>query len=154
MPITIDTIVTFSLGGTLGFLAGAIVVHFLAKSRAAEDREAKRFDEAATIFRRALLTELEGIYPVTSAWDSSVNPRFRQSIPKIESAAAAFRYFVKSKTEFDTAIKEYRDYCSKVTFEGVAAWQRYTAMREPGDIGPVEKFKNVIEHLLSFVERK
>ena len=152
MPITIDTFITFSVGGIIGYFVHTFIDHFLAKRRAAEDRKAKRFDEAAITFRRAVLAELEGIYPVSSIWDRNVFPRFRQSIPKIQSAAAEFRYFVKRKTEFDSAVKEYRDYCSKVTYEGVSAWHMYPSMREPGDIGPVEIFKNVIDHLFSFAE--
>lgn len=154
MPITLDNVVVFSLGGIVGYLTHTLVVHFLAKGRATEDREAKRFDEAVTTFRRAVLAELEGIYPVTHVWDRNVYPRFRQSIPKVETAAAEFRQFIKRKSEFDTAAKEYRDYCWTVTFEEVSAWHNYPSMRKPEDIGPPETFRNVVEHLLSFTERR
>jgi hypothetical protein len=154
MPITIDTVVTFSLGGIVGYLVRTLIDHFLAKSRSAEDREAKRFDEAVTTFRRSILTELEGIYPVTHIWENTVFPRFQQSVNKIETAAAEFRHFIKRKAEFDVAVKKYRDYCQKREYERVSTWQMYTDMRKPGDIGPVETFKNLVEELISFTERK
>ena len=145
MSITIDTVATFSLGGFVGYLIRTLIDHFLAKGRAAEDREARRFDEALTTFRRAILTELEGIYPVTQTWSKSIYPQFRQSITKVERAAAEFRPFVKHKEEFDTAIEEYRNYCDKGEYERASGWYMYPDMRKPGDVGPVESFKSIVE---------
>jgi hypothetical protein len=150
----IDTLVTFSLGGIVGYLIRTLIDHFLAKSRAAEDREAKRHDEAVTTFRRAVLTELEGIYPVTHVWEEQSYPRFRQSIPKIERAAMEFSRFTKRKTELDMAIKEYRDYCWKVNYGSVTAWHMYPSGRSPDDVGPIEAFKHLVEHLFSIAETK
>jgi hypothetical protein len=152
MPVTIDNVVVFSLGGIAGYLVRTIIDHFLAKSRTREDREAKRFDDAATTFRTKVLTELEGIYPVTQAWQPQVYPQFRQSINKVEIAAAEFRHFSKRKAEFDAAVKEYREYCSKITFAGVSGWSIYTTFRNPDDTGPVEKIKTIVEHLVSFTK--
>ncbi len=154
MPVTIDNVVVFSLGGIAGYLVRTLIDHFLAKIRTREDREAKKFDDAVVIFRSKVLAELEGIYPVTQIWQPEIYPRFRSSINKVETAAAEFRYFVKRKAEFDTAVKEYHEYCSKVTFEGVSAWFMYTSTRTPGDIGPIETFKNIVDHLLSFAKEK
>jgi len=112
------------------------------------------FNAAAIIFRNKVLAELEGIYPIPSVWQSQDYFRFRQSINKVETAAAEFRHLVKRKAEFDVAIKEYRKYCEKVTFDGVSAWFFYTSMRSPDDIGPVETFKNIVEHLFSFSDGK
>jgi hypothetical protein len=150
----VDTLVTFSLGGIVGYLIRTLIDHFLAKSRATEDREAKSFSDAATTFRNKVLGELQGIYPIPPVWQPQDYPRFGQSIPKVETAAAEFRPFVKRKAEFDTAIKEYRDYCQTITFESVSAWFIYTSMRQPDDIGPVETFRKVIEHVFAFTERK
>ena len=78
--------------------------YFLAGVRSRRDRETKRFNGAVAAFRSTIFFELEGIYPITRFWDKELFPRFSQSIPKIDRAAAEFRYFVKSKTNFDTAI--------------------------------------------------
>jgi hypothetical protein len=77
----VDTFVIFSLGGIVGYLIRTLIDHFLSKSRAAEDREARRLDEAVTTFRRADLAELEGIYPVTHTWEQQIYPQFKRSIP-------------------------------------------------------------------------
>jgi len=155
MPVTIDNIVVFSLGGVAGYLVRTLIDHFLAKSRTREDREAKRFEDAATSFRSKVLAELEGIYPITRPWwDESVLPRFQQSISKVETAAAEFRHFIKRKPEFDNAVKEYREYCQKRIYERASAWSMYPDMHTPDDIGPAETFKNIVEHLFSFTERK
>jgi len=150
----VDTLVTFSLGGIVGYLTRTLIDHFLAKSRSREDREAKNFNNAATTFRNKVLAELQGIYPIPPVWQPQDYPRFHQSIPKVETAAAEFRPFLKRKAEFDTAIKEYRAYCQTVTFESVSAWFMYTSMRQPDDIGPVETFRKLIERVFAFTERK
>ena len=154
MPVTIDSVVVFSLGGVAGYLVRTIIDHFLAKSRTREDREAKSFSDAATTFRNKVLAELQGIYPIPPVWQPQDYPRFRHSIPTVETAAAEFRPFVKRKAEFDTAIKKYHENCQTITFENVSAWFMYTSMRQPDDIGPVETFRKVIEHVLAFTERK
>ncbi len=154
MPITIDNVVVFSLGGIAGYLIRTLIDHFLAKSRTKEDREAKRFDDAATVFRSKVLTALEGIYPVNIVWQLQDYSHFRESINKVETAAAEFRYFVKRKAEFDYVISEYRQYCTEVTFERVSAWYLYTSMRSPNEIDPVETFRNIVERILSFAGGK
>lgn len=154
MPVTIDNVIIFSLGGIAGYLIRALVDHCLAKSRAREDREVKRFDDAATGFRSKILAELGGIYPIPPVWQPQDYFRFRQSVPKVETAAAEFGPFVKHKAELDAAVKKYREYCCKVTFEGVSVWYAYPSMKEPDDIGPVETFRKIVEHLFSFTERK
>ena len=154
MPITIDNVVVFSLGGIAGYMIRALIDHFLAKSRTKEDREAKGFDDAATSFRSKVLAELEGIYPTPPVWQPQDYSHFRQSINKVEAAATEFRHFIKRKTEFDAAIKQYREYCEKVTFESVSAWFTYTSMRSPDDIGPVATFRNIVERLFSFTDKK
>jgi hypothetical protein len=154
MPVTIDSVVVFSLGGIAGYFVRTIIEHFLAKSRTREDREAKSFSDAATTFRNKILAELQGIYPIPPLWQPQDYPRFSQSIPKVETAASEFRPFVKRKADLDTAIKKYREYCQSITFESVSAWYMYTSMRQPDDIGPVETFRKVIEQVLSFTERK
>jgi hypothetical protein len=112
------------------------------------------FNAAAIIFRNKVLAELEGIYPIPPVWQPQDYSRFRQSINKVGTAAAEFRHFVKRKAEFDVAVKEYREYCEKVTFGGVSGWFTYTSTRSPDDIGPVETFKNIVEHLFSFTDEK
>jgi hypothetical protein len=115
------------------------------------------FITAATVFRNKVLNALEGIYPVArSWWDESLFPKFQQSVPIIETAVAEFRYFVKRKTAFDAAIKDYRDYCQQRKYVRGAPHMTYEnspALPKP-ETDPIEEFKNIVEHLLSFTERK
>jgi hypothetical protein len=132
----------------------ALITAFFASIIQRKLKERQRFLDAAAVFRGKVLSELEGLYPVSNFWEEKLYPKFRQSIPKIETAAVEFRHFVKRKEEFDAAIREYRDYCWKVTYGGVSGWHMYTSMRKPGDIGPVETFKNLVEGLFTFTARK
>ena len=114
-----------------------------------------RFNKAATIFRNKVLNALEGIYPVTNPWwDESVFPKFKQSVPIIETAVAEFRHFVKRKTELDTAVKKYHDYCQRRTYERGIPHMTYP--NSPGipktETDPIEEFKNIVEHILSFAD--
>jgi hypothetical protein len=136
--------------GIIVILFGIIATHRLVLHR----EKRNKFSAEAANFRSKVLAELHGIYPIPSVWLPQDYSHFRQSINKVETTAAEFRHFVKRKAEFDVAMKEYREYCEKVTFEGVSAWFTYTSWRSPDDIGPVETFKNIVEHLLSFADEK
>lgn len=136
--------------GIIVVLFGIIAAHRLVLHR----EKRNRFSGEAAKFRTKVLAELEGIYPIPPVWQPQDYSHFRQSISKVETAATEFRHFVKRKVEFDAAIKEYRKYCEKVTFEGVSAWFMYPSMRSPGDIGPVETFRNIVEHLFSFANEE
>jgi hypothetical protein len=114
----------------------------------------RRFQNAATSFRNELLKELEGLYPIPPFWQTKDYPRFIQSIPKIVTAAAKFKPFVKRKAELDAAVKKYREYCQQVKSDSVSAWHMYPSMRNPKDLSPEEIFRETVEHLLSFAERK
>ncbi|MBW2608049.1 MAG: hypothetical protein JRD05_10485 [Deltaproteobacteria bacterium] len=114
-----------------------------------------RTAEAAIKFRNKILTELEGLYPVTHYWDKNIFPRFYVSIPKIESAAIEFRHYVFHKTAFDSAVKVYCEYCKNITWNKVSAYAMYKdSMYKPDDKGPREKFKHIVESLLSFAKEK
>ena len=114
-----------------------------------------RAAEAARIFRNKIITELEGLYPVTHYWDQGAFPRFYASIPKIESAATEFKPYVFRKEAFDTVVKEYCEYGKNITWNEVSAYAMYKdSMYKPGEKGPREKFKNIVESLLSFAKEK
>ena len=135
-------------------ICGALIMALIGYRLALNVQKYNAFNAAAITFRNKVLAELEGIYPTPSVWQPQDYSHFRQSINKVETAAAEFRHLVKRKAEFDVAIKGYREYCEKVTFEGVSAWFTYTSTRSPDDIGPVETFKNIVEHLFSFADEK
>jgi hypothetical protein len=112
------------------------------------------FHIAAITFRNKILTELEGIYPVPHCWQQNIFPKFRQSIPRIESAAAEFRFFVNRKNKFDIVVKEYTDYCEEVTWSKYVEWDMYPTMRKPGKISPRDKFDDCVKNLLLFTEKR
>lgn len=117
----------------------------------------KAFNDAATTFRNKVLGALEGIYPVTrSWWDESLFPKFQQSIPIIGTAVAEFWHFVKRKTAFDAAMKDYRDYCQQRKYVRGAPHMTYenSPTLPKSEPDPIEEFKNIVEHMLSFAKMK
>ncbi len=115
-----------------------------------------RIAEASTKFRNKILTELQGLYPVTQYWEQGIFLRFSQSIVKIESIATEFRHFIPfyRKRAFYATLKNYCDYCNKITWDEVGAYAMYkNSMFDPKDKGPREQFKNIVEHLLSFANK-
>ena len=113
-----------------------------------------RFNRAASAFRSTVLAELQGIYPVTQYWDMNIFPKFAASVFKIESAAEEFKFVLRCKTEFESAVKEYRDYCKTITWNQEAAWTLYPTSRKPGDVSPRDKFSHIVDRLLSFTVDK
>ena len=142
--------ITWSIG-IIVILFGILAAHRLILYR---EKRNEFFAEAAK-FRSKIFAVLEGIYPISQSWwDETTFPRFGQSIAKIETISAEFRHFVKRKSEFNNAVKEYREYCQKRIYERASAWSMYPNMHTPDDIGPAETFKNIVEHLFSFANGK
>jgi len=152
--ITFDPTITFGAGAIVGALTMKIIDHFLAKSRTEEDRTIKEFNHAATMFRSKILTELEGLYPITQVWSRTDYSRFTQTIPKIHTIAQEFRFHMKRKNEFDAAVNKYCNHCKQITWEQCAAWTMYPTMRKEGEISPRDKFDHLVKALLSFAEEK
>lgn len=141
--------ITWSIGIVISLFV-IIAAHRLVLFR----QKRNKIVEASEKFRNKILAELVGLYPVTQYWDKETYPRFIQSVPKIESAAAEFRYFIKSKVSFDAAVKKYCEYCKHITWDEVAAYSMYPSMRKPGEIGPRERFEEIVDNLLSFAKEK
>jgi hypothetical protein len=147
----------FSLSPTDIWLLGAcgtLIVLWIGFHLSNTLNQRNAFRSAAATFRSKVLSELEGLYPVTQHWDMNVFPRFYQSIIKIESAAAEFRFFITRKGLFDLAVKEYCDYCKQISWDKCAGWSMYPTMRKPGEISPRDKFAQYVQKLLSFTEEK
>jgi hypothetical protein len=135
-------------------ICGALIMALIGYRLALNVQKHNAFNAAALTFRTRILTELEGLYPVPHFWDQSEFTRFRQSIPKIQSAAAEFMFYLAHKGKFDNAVKEYNNYCNEITWDKCVQWDMYPSMRTPGDKGPIEKFKHIIEELLSYAKEK
>ena len=135
-------------------IAGGILPIAFGGYMAYRNNKKNRRAEASMRFSNKVLAELEGLYPVTQHWEQSIFPRFSHSITKIESACAEFRYFIPfyRKGAYDKAIKDYCKYCNEITWESCAGHTMWPEMRKPGDLGPRETFKNIVEHLFSFAK--
>jgi hypothetical protein len=143
------------LGGFLGYFIRLFIEHRLAIDRIKENIKLTEDFRAASKFRSFVLYELVGFYPIDQYWEEKEFPRLYQSIPRIKSAAAEFRFFVKSKDAFDSSVKDYDEYCRKTTYQAVTAYAMCkNSMYKPDDKGPREEFKNIVEHLLSFANEK
>ena len=103
------------------------------------------FNTAASIFRSNVLTELIGFYPIDQHWKKDEFHRLYDSIPRINSAVAEFRHHVDRKADFDRAVKAYNQYCREMTVQK-AFVLKYFDSGESAE----EKFKHIVEHLLSF----
>lgn len=112
-----------------------------------------RFNQAAAAFRSRVLTELKGIYPVTQHLDAVTFQRFSKSIIEIESAAAEFRFYIVRKGTFDTAIKEYCDYCKQITKGDYTNSIFWPGTIKDG-ISPQVRFEHIVNNLLSFAKDK
>jgi len=144
--------ITWSIG-IIVLLFGSIAAHRLTLYR----EKRNKFSEEAAKFRSRVLATLEGIYPVAHPrWDESLFPKFQRSVPIIETAVAEFRYFIKHKAELDAAIKKYRDYCQRRAYERGAPHMTYPnsrTMPQP-KADPIEEFRNIVDHLLSFTIKR
>jgi len=145
------------IDAVLGIILAALLTAFFYSVITRKQKEREKFNDAATTFRNKVLNALEGIYPITcSWWDQNLFPKFQRSVPIIETAVAEFLHFVKRKTAFDAAIKDYREYCQHKIYEGGAPHLTYKNI--PDDhkpkTDPIEEFKNIVEHLLSFAKNK
>lgn len=156
-----DTNIIAALISVIGALVGTWLGGFISRRAAVEAAESsnktaitimkqQEFFVAASKFKSAVLYDLIGLYPINQHWEKNQFSRIYDSIPRINTAAAEFRYFVVRKTDFDEAVSEYNKYCRETTFDNVQADILYPSMRKEGEIGKREQFKNVVEHLLSF----
>ena len=116
----------------------------------------KRFNKAADIFRNKVLSELEGLYPIPRQYKDELYPKFKESVPHIEAAAAEFRQLIPldSRAPFDSALKEYCAQCDKVTWQSIVTFNIMTGERKPEDEGPKDIFRQKVNALLSFAKKK
>ena len=133
-------------------IAGAIFTASITGYIILRNRRKKRTARAADVFRTKVLAEIEGIYPIPRYIDTDVFEKFRESVPKIESAAAEFRHFVPSGSQnsFDNALKNYCDHCNRITWEECVTYNAVPVKRKPEEIGPKEIFRQNVNTLLSF----
>lgn len=110
MPIELGS---FSLGSVAGGIVGAVVAHYLTKSRDTEDRKIKEFNQAAATFRNRVLTELEGLYPIPTNWPTDkmmIDKILKVKFPKLQIAVTEFKPFLpkSQQSAFDKAWLIYR----------------------------------------------
>jgi hypothetical protein len=147
----------------LGFvILPALIAAFFASVIPRKHKEKERFNKAADTYSSKVHTALVGIYPVNHSWDSSHYPKFQQSVLDIEIAAAEFMPVIKRKSEpsareLNAAVKNYHDYCQQKKYERAVtrSWfPNSPRPRKESGNDPVEEFKNIVEHLLSFANEK
>jgi len=145
MTETEATLLAAIIGGTIG-IAGT----YIGASRIIRIQE---FYRAASKFRATILYELTSFYPINQGWDKKQFTRLYDSIPRINAATAEFRYFVVRKATFDKAVSEYNKYCRENTGGNVFI------LDFPSTDGKSRKdymveFKNIVDHLLSFADKR
>lgn len=117
-------------------------------------KRAGRFAQAARKFRNKVLAELEGLYPVPRRWNDDAYPKFRETIPGVETAAAEFRKHMPSEMRgaFDVALRNYCKQCREITWQSCATFNIVPEISNPDDIGPKEIFRQNVNALLSFAK--
>ncbi|BBA70043.1 hypothetical protein YM18_1508 [Geobacter sulfurreducens] len=114
MPISIDNVVIFSVGGILGYLARTLIDHRLAKSRTNEDRTIREFNDAAAKFRN------EFTETVTAIRESQFGTRrfettffsqlFTQTYPAHHDALVRFKHYLSNKDQ-EAIEKAWEEHC-------------------------------------------
>ena len=95
--VTIENAVSLSLGGMLGYFLRLFIEHRLSKSRSREDRKESIFTSAVLEYRRALITELSGLYPEVTEPLNFIAPKLANALPKIQIAVSAFSFHLNKE---------------------------------------------------------
>ena len=149
------------LGTVLGVLLGGPVTYYYAKvlvqtthKNAIDLMQRQEFFAAASKFKATVLYEIIGFYPIDQYWEEKEILRLYQSIPRLNSAAAEFRYFVTRKPDFDKAVSEYNQYCREKRADKSFGMDYSKSMdvKSPNDYK--KEFKDIVEHMLSFAKEK
>jgi len=144
---TADNITVAAGAVAFSFLTGFLVTRKLRKAKAGAAAK------AGHEFRNKILAELKGLYPVPRKWSDDAYNRFRETLPGIQAAAAAFRVHVPPgrRGAFDTALKRYSEQCSDITWQSCATFG-VVEKNAPDEVGPKEQFRQNVNTLLSFAK--
>jgi hypothetical protein len=153
MPIELGS---FSLGSTVGGVIGVVLGHFLTKSRAAEERGIKYFNDTAAIFREAFIVELEEMKNPVPGATTDPHSILLAGFEKHRTAVHLFRFSLSKvrQDQFDRAWHNY--YAYDDTLEESA---EYLIKYSPGwEQKPIQECRetaiNNIEKLLEFAKHK
>lgn len=107
MPIELGS---FSIGATAGAAVGALIGHYLTKSRDKETRKFKSFNEAAQTFRDAFTAELVACQSTNKEERLQVYNILLDAFSRQEAAIIAFKQYLDCTEvpRFETA---WIDYC-------------------------------------------
>lgn len=98
--------------GLVGSAVGALIAHFLTKSRNIDDRRIKEFNAAASEFRSAFKDEWLALNPALSSSSVDTTVLLKTAFDKHRLAVFDFRPFlpIESIAGFDKAWKKYYAY--------------------------------------------
>ena len=134
-------------------IAGALIMAAISFYLTGLNKRKDRFAEASITFRNEVTTALEGIYPSVSVYipPDEINTKILQSIPKIITAATAYRHHLPfyRKSRFDRTTQNYSNTARNTDWNSHIAYSMFPIMQKPGDISPGDKFKHAVDDLLS-----
>lgn len=151
MPTDITTALIGIIASLLGGWTGAAI----SRKSATDILKKQQFFAAASKFKVSVIYELTGFFPINQHWDKKDFHRLYDSVPRINSACAEFRYFVASKTDFDKAVGEYNNYCRNETYidPGLEAMYQSTTKTKT-HAEQKKEFMDIVEHLITFANYK
>jgi len=142
-----------ALGACFAYKTGMKLVKATHKN-AIDLMQRQEFFIAASKFKATVLYELVGFYPIDQYWEEKEIHRLYNSIPRINSAAAEFRYFVARKSDFDKVVSEYNQYCREKRADKFFGMDYSKSMDVKSPNAYKEEFKDIVEHMLSFANEK
>lgn len=110
----------------------------------------ERYASACETFRKSLLSEMAGLYPLPSNWPEHIDAHLRQRFPELQAAVATFRPYVPwyKRWLFDRAWRQYRNAYGRDV--DVQVYHHYMAFGSSGDAK--ESFRRNVSRLLSYAD--
>jgi len=144
------------IGTHIPQIAGALIMAAIGFYLAGLNKRKDRFADACIKFRNEVLTSLESVYPSVSVYLSAeeVDTRILQSIPKITTAATAFRHHLPfyRRSGFDRATQFYSSTARNTDWNNKRAYEMFPSMQAVGDVTPGAKFKHLVDAFLFYAK--
>lgn len=115
----------------------------------------KRRKDAIENFRYTIETELASMYPKHIRWPENINTYLCSRLPLMQHNFEVLRLFIRQDKllEYNTAWKNYCDFCRNITDEKCAASEQQDAQGSTANSPNLkEEFHNLVAELLKYTK--